>query len=134
MADFIDIINTRGHMCQKYFLERSIHKCPLYKQTAAGCGDCAAWIVGHPIEAENIIENWGAKNLKNETMLDVYLRKVSEPDLLPNGYPHICPAEFEPEWTGCACVMRDDGVYDLDEVCRNMKRCSDCWNRIAPKE
>lgn len=134
MADFIDIINARGHMCQKYFLERSIHKCPLYKQTAAGCGDCAAWLVGHPTEAENIIRNWMEKNMKKETMLDVYLRETAEPNLLPNGYPRLCPAAFNPEWTGSATIMHDNGLWGQDEVCKNMKRCSDCWNRPAPEE
>lgn len=136
MADFIDIINTRGHMCQKYFLERSIHKCPLYKQTAAGCGDCAAWIVGHPHEAQSIITNWEECNKKPITMLDIYLKEMGEDADLENmGVPSICPAQYKEHWGGTRHrIIVSSGLRAPDGVCCNMKSCDECWNRIAPKE
>lgn len=136
MAEFKDIIKGRGCMCQKYFTEHNVHKCPLHKQTLAGCGDCAAWIITHPYEAENIIANWISSNKKVETLMDeamkMYNNKLA---LRETGVPEACPGMINPDWGGNELGLKLGAVCVMpDEVCRSMKTCEECWKRPLPKE
>lgn len=120
--DAVKFLKERKRMCDS-FRDSSCEGCLIYA-IDIGTG-CFGFQDDHPKQTVEIVEKW-AEEHPRKTILQDFLEKYPNAELIHNKFPEICPHSLGYA-TNKECFLDTDEQFVSEE-------CEECWNRPLEEE